>query len=1019
MNLRIRHWLAERYISISDIRDFSPGQMAGLAFRIVQDMEVKSLIPFDVSTLAEVLELPLEAVWLEISVIAKLTESLLRSLSQKKPLKRTEGTWLAFQIAYLQALQQILSQEERLQRPWLYRAMIFFGKNLIGEGERETKIKITYPLSSSPLLPLQDPYLLSLLKTLSPGKLNDNQAEQALSLIVESLLGQQINNAVIAWLVANGAEEEEAKLFTSRLSHGIPGYLLAVIADNALPLAQLQKFVNLGNYLLRNKDTYNPSLFHTDNKIDLRREYYRAYLIQSLTIPILMESFALKDIYIPLKGLAADENTQIDVTENIKYVDLMTWVQEQLNETNTITVIESEAGYGKTSFCQILAAHIAQDVYPNWMPILISLREVCYGKSFIDTLCSALPDLFSWINVENPKCLLILDGLDELPPCRHGKRIPIFFLEQLLEFHSHYPHKIILTARPNLLEEFPQELLIKFKRIFIQPLRQEELKQWFQNWAKVQSILVAQNLFTFLKQSGAFNSNSHIPTFAHIVRQPLMLYLLGILHRDGLLDDGILELAIKTETTGKATLIWEIYYRLNQWLLGYPDAPTVSKVLLKSGSAHIHRTPEATDSLLAGRHPQDLFQQMQKMALKLLQSQKYQINVIDINDIEFLPEFYFKVRYLSNNGLNIVFNRTQNLTFSHSYLGEYLCAAGIITELKKLIHRHEDTYGELNFIVNSSNDIAQHIYNLFGFGIINLEIEELTIEGLRREQNFSFELLIQRLLIFWSSYCRGRWLDEGITHKAWNYYHSLENPINVEQIDAAVGLNIFLLLSACCREAKISFKPCGELSYLSQFYPEAFMKLIGKVEVLSANAFSERANTKSLIGINLEASYLSKMMLAGANLSQANLSNSQLMGSNLTETNLQGANLTGANLTGANLTGANLSMANLTGANLTDSIFTGVNLNSTNLTNACLFGATMTDAERENVIESGAIFSLEQFQALKILLLQQSDSLSIYFPENTDATWLHSNPQIESVEGEAITPLIVYDDFPEDETMLN
>jgi uncharacterized protein YjbI with pentapeptide repeats len=1018
MNLRIRHWLAERYISISDIRDFSPGQMAGLAFRIVQDMEVKSLIPFDISTLAEVLELPLEAVWLEISVIAKLTESLLRSLSQKKPLKRTEGTWLAFQIAYLQALQQILSQEERLQRPWLYRAMIFFGENLRGEGKRERKI--SHPLSSSPLLPLQDPYLLSLLKTLSPGKLNDNQAEQALSLIVESLLGQQINNSVIAWLIANGAEQEEARLFSSRLSHAIPGYLLAVIADNALPLAQLQKFVNLGNYLIRNKDTYNPSLFHTDNKIDLRREHYRAHLIQSLSIPIFMESFALKDIYIPLKGLAADENTQTDTTESIKNVDLMTWVQEQLNDTNTITLIESEAGYGKTSFCQILAAQIAQDVYPNWMPILISLREVCYGKSLIETICSALPDLFSWIDVENPKCLLILDGLDELPPCRHGKRIPVFFLEQLLEFHSHYPHKILLTGRPNLLQDFPQELLIKFQRIFIQPLRQDELKQWFQNWAKVQSILVAQNFFTFLKQSGAFNSNCHIPAFAQIVRQPLMLYLLGILHRDGLLDDGILELAIKTEITGKATLVWEIYYRLNQWLLGYPDAATVSKVLLKSGSAHIHRTPESSDSLLAGRHPQDLFQQMQKMALKLLQSQKYQINLIDNNEIESLPGFYFQVRYWSNkNVLNTVFNQSQILTFSHSYLGEYLCATGIITELKKLIYRHEDTYGELKFIVNSSKDIAQHIYNLFGFGIINLEIEELIIEGLRREQNFSFELLIQRLLIFWSSYCRGRWLDEGITHAAWNYYHSLENPMNVEQIDAAVGLNTFLLLSACCREAKISFTPCGEPSYLSQFYPEAFMKLIGKVEVLSANAFSERTNAKSLIGINLEASYLSKMMLAGANLSQANLSNTQLMGANLTETNLQGANLTGANLTGANLRGANLSMANLTGANLTGSIFTGVNLNSINLTNSCLFGATMTDTERENVIESGAIFSLEQFHALKILLLQQSDSLSIYFPENTDATWLHSNPQIESVEGEAITPLVVYDDFPEDETMLN
>ena len=124
MNLSIRHWLAERYIAINQISGFSAGQLAGIAYRIVQDMEVKSLMPFDICTLVEVLELPLAIVWEEINFISQLTENLLRSLSQKKPLKRNEGTWLAFQIAYLQALQAILEQEASLQKPWLDRASI-------------------------------------------------------------------------------------------------------------------------------------------------------------------------------------------------------------------------------------------------------------------------------------------------------------------------------------------------------------------------------------------------------------------------------------------------------------------------------------------------------------------------------------------------------------------------------------------------------------------------------------------------------------------------------------------------------------------------------------------------------------------------------------------------------------------------------------------------------------------------------------------------------------------------------
>ncbi|BAY45680.1 pentapeptide repeat-containing protein [Scytonema sp. HK-05] len=55
MTLSIRHTLAEHYIEIPQIREFSPGEIAGLAFRIIQDMEVKSLMPFDICTLAEIL----------------------------------------------------------------------------------------------------------------------------------------------------------------------------------------------------------------------------------------------------------------------------------------------------------------------------------------------------------------------------------------------------------------------------------------------------------------------------------------------------------------------------------------------------------------------------------------------------------------------------------------------------------------------------------------------------------------------------------------------------------------------------------------------------------------------------------------------------------------------------------------------------------------------------------------------------------------------------------------------------
>ncbi|YAF98641.1 MAG: pentapeptide repeat-containing protein [Nodularia sp. CChRGM 3473] len=959
MNFSIRHWLAERYIEINQIRKFSVGQLTGIAYRIIHDMEVKSFMPLDICTLTEVLELPLGVVREDIAVIALLTENLLRSLSQKKALKRNEGTWLAFQIAYLQSLQQVVEQEESLQRPWLNRAMVPSPAQLVKE-----VIGIT----------LQDVQLQGLLKTLSPGKLTDTQAEQALSLVADSLLVQQMNHATVAWFVANGAEEPEAKLLTQRLVHALPGHLLKVIAHNALPLAQLQKFFRLGN-----------TGSTVDDTIDLQREDYRASLLQALSIPLLMECFALKDIYVPLTGLPQEVSYA-----KPSQVDLKIWAQQQLDDSETIAVIESEPGYGKTSFCHMWAAQVALELYPTWMPIVIQLRDIKYGNNLTETLNSGFSlnsqtSLTNWLEQEHPRCLLLLDGLDELPPCSQGNRAKAMFMQQLLKFQSERRHKIVLTSKIASFQEFAPEISLQLKRIVIQPLEVEELKQWFQKWAMVQSLPIAQNFFTFLKQAGLFNSQSQSPEFSALVRQPLMLYLLGVLHRDGLLDEQILQLATNSH-------LWEIHHRLSRWLLGYPLTGSIKTMLLRSGSAHIHRTQEAIANLLSGRHPQDLIKQMQAIALQILHSDRHQITLAEESNPQTLPAFYFKTSSTS-------LSQTE---FSHPKLGEYLCVEAIADQLQILTQQQEDVYGTLTFILESPSSVAQHIYNLLGYGVLSQEIVEMAIAALRHKQssNFSFEVFIQRLESFWHVYCQGRWLDEGMGHKALSYYHSLHNPVNIEQVNAAVGVNVFVLLCACYREIKAAFCPCGNPANLAEFYPEALLILIAKVAVLSNNAFIKRILSQSLTRLNLSGASLPQVMLVGANLEQTNLSDAALMGANLA-----GANLTGANLTGANLTGANL---------------TGVNLHTVNLTNACLFDAVLADADREAATLHGALFSLEQYHTLKGVLSQQSLP-GVSHHMGSTKLWVH-NPAdmrlIESLEGEPISTRDLYDD-DEDETVFN
>ncbi|MFN6471356.1 MAG: pentapeptide repeat-containing protein [Nostoc sp. SerVER01] len=975
MNLSIRHWLAEHNIAINGISGFSAGQLAGIAYRIVQDMEVKSLMPFDICTLVEILELPLTVVCQEIRVISELTANLLRSLSQKKPLKRNEGTWLAFQIAYLEALQAILKQESSLHRPWLDRARIPTQPNI-----------------------LQDPQLQGLLKTLSPGKLTDTQAEQALSLLADSLLVQQINNAAIAWLVANGAEEAEAKLITQRLLNSFPGHLLVVVTENAAPLAQLQKFVRLRISSVGST---------VSDKIDLHREHYRASLIKNLSIPLLTESFALKDIYISQKGLIVEESISEQDKKTLTPVDLKTWTQQQLADLETIAVVESEPSYGKTSFCQLWAAEIAEKFYPDWMPILIRLRDVTYGKTFTETLNSAFPvNLSTWFEQENPRCLLLLDGLDELPPSAQGIRAKAIFIQQLLNFQSQHRHKIMLTSRSKALQEIDREVLVLFKRIAIQPFDVEELKQWFQQWTKVQLLPIAQNFFTFLKQAGLFGK-SKFPELSVFIRQPLMLHLLGILHREGLLDDELLQLDTK------AALLWEIHHRLSRWLLGYPLTGGMKTMLLRSGFVHIHRTPEAIANLLGDRHAEDLLEQMQAIALKILQSQRYQI----YEEWKNLPGFYFEVRDLESSRRGVEAQRGK-VEFSHIKLGEYLCAEAIAGELKLLTQYQDEGYGTVSFVVDSPGSVAQHIYNLLGYGIVSQEIEELAIEGLRKEQKdrFSFEVLFQRLLSFWRGYCQGRWLDEGIAHKALTNFYALQNPVNVEQVNAAVGLNVFLLLCACHRETKIPFWPCGNPVNLTEFNPEALSVLIARTTVLHKSAFITRI--KSLAGLNLSAASLLQVTLTQINLEQTNLSNAELIGANFAGVNLQQANLTGANLQQANLTGANLQQANLTGANLQQANLMGVNLNFANLTNACLFDAILSESDKKLAADNGALFAREPFQKLKNLRSPQPSLNTKKITSTTDVNWNHPATigLIESCEG-TILPVGSYDDDAVDETV--
>ncbi len=315
---------------------------------------------------------------------------------------------------------------------------------------------------------------------------------------------------------------------------------------------------------------------------------------------------------------------------------------------------------------------------------------------------------------------------------------------------------------------------------------------------------IAQTYFDFLKRGGMFRRDLDQVELKAMVHQPLMLYLLGILHRDGLLDEGILQMPYPQ-------VKFEIYDRLVTWLLGEPTAglstPIHRTAVIQAGLSHAGRSREAITNLLQDTPPEELRHQMQVAALQSGHSGRAWAAKTGP-----LPAFYFRsvsVNWPMGSSLEGL-----RVEFSHPNLGEYLCAEQIAAKLKSLTSTTRDAYGELTFEISSAAVFAQQIYDLLGYGLLSIEIEELVAERLWREEardrgKFRFRTLFTRLHSFYRSYCRGRWMDEGMAHSARDRFGELGNPFNALQIDAAVGLNVFVLLCACGREAQIPFSPCG------------------------------------------------------------------------------------------------------------------------------------------------------------------------------------------------------------------
>ncbi|KAB2588956.1 NACHT domain-containing protein [Streptomyces arboris] len=233
-------------------------------------------------------------------------------------------------------------------------------------------------------------------------------------------------------------------------------------------------------------------------------------------------------------------------------------------------LLRGEAGAGKTTLLWWLAAHASartldDDLAPlnGLVPFVVPLRTLrARGGTFpgpaelsgaADLVVDAAPEGWAGRVLESGRALLLVDGLDEVPP--EDREQAHAWLSQLLR---RYPEtRCMATVRPLAVE--PDWLRSEgFAELRLLPMRDEDIQAFVASWHRAARLSEEDDAdrLDALEQdlSRQFDQN---PTLRDLARTPLLCAVICALHRrrDGLLP----------ETR------WKLYRSALEMLLGHRD----------------------------------------------------------------------------------------------------------------------------------------------------------------------------------------------------------------------------------------------------------------------------------------------------------------------------------------------------------------------------------------------------------------------------------------------------------------
>ncbi|ESA36555.1 pentapeptide repeat protein [Leptolyngbya sp. Heron Island J] len=819
------------------------------------------------------------------------------------------------------------------------------------------------------------------LKQLDSIELGDIEARQALLYFHESKLAKAYGEVLTTRLIDLGVKSAVATKISDKLARETNRIMMPVLVDNSGSVKKLVEWHRIGGDAVLEKYI----------SIDT---YLEECIAPRPHESVFAENFSYKDIYVPLKAQPLEKDRESNKDQ--KLVTLEQWAQELINNSkysDKVIFIQGGPGRGKSVFCRMFADWVRRHEHPRWTPILIRLRDITVlSKDFEETLSKAIDRDFTrtdagWLTDRNVNFLFLLDGFDELLMEGRTSGGLDQFLEQVGRFqercahNSEKGHRVLITGRTFALQSIESRLPHNLVRLNILAMDDELQAKWFHHWSKIIGS-DKRNLSEALK-------DSRLPDRVRkLAQEPLILYLLAAMYRDGRLR---LEMF---EGMGSSSAKILIYDHTVDWILTKQRADGFH-TNTKNQAITTNRELNSDITELAPEHLRRILQEAglcvaqsgmefaniqivedrltQDRAVKaFLEAAQRQLETDDTPLRNALATFYLQPGRQGEGSIE----------FIHKSFGEFLCAERIVQSLVNISQPgHNQEYGIEDSIFHWT------MYDLLGCPILTQEIVEYLIALLIQHPDFQAKRLYTRLYDFYWRWSDGEFIDappENLPQRKMKLLQTRTTErievLGQRQVDIYVGLNVIILLLELHRYGKSLIegeiaKQSGELNNSLKFHPcslpskKCFSKkklariLISSLHTIPgsfsnvlgpflSNIDCSQADL-SCIGfreLRFSAANFNDATLEGTNFSSAMMHESSFRKTRLFKANLDNANLYSADLSHATISRACCFMANFRTSNLShaileQSLLSGADLSQTNLQNVNFNRATLHSAD--------------------------------------------------------------------------